>query len=159
MTTDLSRRSLFKGLMAVSALPFLPAVPVVAPAAPLVANTLNPFAPGNTGTLTRMILALLDDQLRESAIGVLRSVPSFRIDLLDGIGADESVAKSLTDHLGDGDWSEWEYTAGEVREAIGSLERRDALVVQAMGRYVDYVPVESVSVQAIGDGSGVLTGA
>lgn len=136
MGMELSRRSLFRGLLAVSALRFLPAVPVAMPAGPVVARTLNPFALGSSDSLTEMVLALLDDEHKMETIGFIRSVPSFRIEMLDEIGRDESLSEALTRHLGDGEWSEWAYTADDVRDALSSLRRRDELLRQAF-RYWD----------------------
>ena len=132
MGMGLSRRSLFKGLLAVSALRFLPSVPMSAPVAPVVAQILNPFAAGNSDSLTKMILALMDDMDKTEAIGVIRSMPSFRAEMLDDIGSNESVAEAMTRQLGDGQWSEWQYTVDDVRYALSSLDREDELRRQAL---------------------------
>lgn len=140
MNAELGRRSLFKGLLAVSVLRFLPAAPVVAPTSPLVENALNPFAAGNTETLTKMVLALMEDEHRVEAIGAIRAVPSFGIDLLDNIVPGESVANFLTRHFGEGKWSRWAYSVDEVRDAFASLERRDALRIEAARHFMGHVP-------------------
>jgi hypothetical protein len=131
MTMELSRRSLFRGLLAVSALRFLPAVPLAVPAEPLVAPPLNPFAAGSSEALTEMVLALMEDAHKVETIGVIRSVPSFRFDMLDDIGPNESLSEAMTRHLGDGEWSGWDYSVDEVRDAISSLEREDEIRCQA----------------------------
>jgi hypothetical protein len=110
---------------------------MVAPAAPLVAQTLNPFAVGSSDRLTEMIVALMDDQCKVEAIGVIRSIPSFRAEMLDDIGADESLSEALTRHLGDGEWSQWEYSADDVRGALSSLERHEEIQLRAFRYFLD----------------------
>ncbi|MCS4088811.1 hypothetical protein [Rhizobium sp. BK176] len=132
MGMELSRRNLFRGLLAASALRFLPAVPMDTPTAPLVSRTLNPFAAGSSDRLTEMIVALLDDQHKMETIKVIRAIPSFRVEMLDDNGSGESVAETLTRHLGDGEWSEWSYTVDDVRAALTSLDREDELRRQAL---------------------------
>jgi hypothetical protein len=150
MNLELNRRSLFRGLLAVSALRFLPAVPVIAPTTPVAVQTLNPFASGNSESLTEMVLAMMEEGHRIDTIEAIRSVPSFRIELLDDVGPDESVSNALTDHLGEGDWSEWDYSADEVRDALVSLERRDAIRIEAL-RYMDANQVNPSAIDATPD--------
>ncbi|MBY3432567.1 hypothetical protein HFN89_00070 [Rhizobium laguerreae] len=136
MGLELSRRSLFKGLLAASAFRFLPAVPMTAPAAPAVARTFNPFAIGSSSSLTEMVLALMEETQQVETIAVVRSIPCFRVEMLDDIGNDESVSDVLTRHLGEGEWSEWTYSADDVRDALSSLDYMDQLHRQAIGYFM-----------------------
>ncbi len=142
MALELSRRSLFKGLLAASALRFIPAVPLTSASPSVVSRTLNPFSTGNSSRLTEMVLAGLDQVEKEKTIAVVRSIPSFRIEMLDDIGGDESVSEALTQHLGDGEWSEWAYSADDVRRTLSSLDRKDQLHLEAV-RYFSEANVVS----------------
>jgi hypothetical protein len=55
--------------------------------------------------------------------------------MLDDIGPNESIAVTMTQHLGDGEWSEWLYTVDDVRDALSSIDRVDKLRRQAAVRF------------------------
>jgi hypothetical protein len=151
MSHELNRRSLFRGLLAASAVRFLPAVPMTAAAAPLVPNKLNPFADGNTSSLTEMLLELLAESQKVETIGIIRSVPSFQLGMLDDIGPGERVSESLTRHLGHGEWSGWDYSVDDVRDALSSLEREDEIRYQAIRHFYDDHRLKATEVKVTPD--------
>lgn len=134
MSMETSRRSLFKGILATGAASVLPSVAGPPPSVVPVARALTPFAPGNTDSLTEMLLALLDERERTDAISVIRSVASFRIDMLDDIRDGESVADSLTRNLGEGQWSEWDYSVEDIRSSLITLDREEELKMAPLRR-------------------------
>ncbi|MBY3155388.1 hypothetical protein HFO56_23980 [Rhizobium laguerreae] len=150
MSHELNRRSLFRGLLAASALRFLPAVPTTASVAPLVAKTLSPFADSSIN-LAEMLLELLADAQKVETIGIIRSAPSFQIGILDDIGPGEHVSETLTRHLGHGEWSNWDYSADDVREALSSLDREDEIRYRAIRHFHDCNQVKTTTIEVTPD--------
>ncbi len=133
MHIKIGRRQMIAGAVAAALFPIM-GIKTPAKAAALPSTSLNPFD-SDASTLTDMVVSLIEDMETQETVGVLLSVPGFRIDMLDDLEPTAPVGAALTRQLGPGEWSDWRWSADEVRFALRVIKQRNEVLAWAMADY------------------------
>ncbi len=103
---EMTRRQLFQGMIAASFAPCLPDIPVLEPVEPVLKRTsFNPFAVGSADSLTRMVVAVMEQVRISELVTALANLEGFSREILKSAAPGQTVGDFLTKVFGEGEWS------------------------------------------------------